>query len=100
MVYCSCQERTGTGLDKKSRRKITRDFIALYGSARLRALLKDLSKGESGQMLAEEFRVSRERIRQWKETFGKLHFTYKIFPEVIDELNKNRRGDPDPTFVL
>ena len=62
-------------------------------------VLKGFFKGESGTILAEEFNVSRERIRQWKNTFGEVNTTYEIFPEIIEELNKRDGGDPDDVFV-
>lgn len=67
----------------RSRERITRNFIARYGQARLRELLSALSNLESGEQIARSFDVSRERVRQWKNTFGTLVTLYQIHPEVL-----------------
>ena len=49
-----------------------------------------LGAGESGQAIADEFNVSRERVRQWKNTFGEVVTHYRLFPE-IDRILRERR---------
>ena len=61
-------------------------------------LIDGFVKGESEQSLADEFNISYIRIRRLKNTFGETVRKYTIFPEVIDELNKNDR-DPDLSFA-
>ena len=57
---------------------------------RFRRLLEALAAAESGQILADEFGVSRERIRQWKNTFGTVITVYQVHPEV-ERLLRERR---------
>lgn len=66
----------------KSRERVARNFVSRYGTARLEWLLAALSSGESGQTIADEFDVSRERVRQWKNTFGRVVTLYQVHPEV------------------
>ena len=66
----------------KSRERVARNFIKTYGKSRLRRLLDALAAGESGQAIADEFGVSRERVRQWKNAFGTVITLYQLHPEV------------------
>ena len=72
----------------KSRERIARNFVQRYGPERFRRLLVLLADGESGQQIADEFEVSRERVRQWKNTFGTVLTLYQVHPDiqrVLDE---------------
>ena len=64
------------------REKVARNFVERYGRERMIELLEALGKGESGQRIAELFAVSRERVRQWKNTFGTVVTVYQVHPEV------------------
>ena len=75
----------------RSREKVARNFIKTYGRTRFRRLLSALANGESGQAIADEFGVSRERVRQWKNTFGEVITHYRLFPE-IDRILRERRN--------
>lgn len=66
----------------KTRQRVARNFIRTYGRTRFRRLLEALAGGESGQAIADEFGVSRERVRQWKNMFGEVITYYRVFPEV------------------
>ena len=66
----------------RSRERVARNFVKSYGRTRFRRLLEALARSESGQILADEFSVSRERIRQWKNTFGTVITVYQVHPEV------------------
>jgi hypothetical protein len=74
----------------RSRERVARNFIKSYGRTRFRRLLEALANGESGQAVANEFGVSRERVRQWKNTFGEVITHYRVFPEV-DRILRERR---------
>ena len=74
----------------KSRERVARNFIKSYGRSRFRRLLEALAAGESGQKIADEFGVSRQRVRQWKNTFGEVITYYRVYPE-IDQLLHERR---------
>ena len=74
----------------KRSERVARNFIKRYGPERLRRLLFALADGESGQAIADEFQVSRERVRQWKNTFGQMLTLYQVHPEVervLEETN-------------
>ncbi|MCA9490499.1 MAG: helix-turn-helix domain-containing protein [Myxococcales bacterium] len=66
----------------RSRERVARNFVKRYGRERLRQLLLLLANGESGQAIAETFDVSRERVRQWKNTFGTVVTLYQVHPEI------------------
>lgn len=71
-----------------SRERVAKNFVKTYGAERFRRLLDALANGESGQVIADEFEVSRERVRQWKNTFGSVLTLYQIHPEVHAVLNE------------
>jgi len=73
----------------KSRERVARNFVKRYGSKRLRRLLDALGHGESGQAIADEFDVSRERVRQWKNTFGQVLTLYQVHAEVQSVLDES-----------
>jgi len=74
----------------KSRERVARNFIKTYGKSRLRRLLEALAAAESGQAIADEFGVSRERVRQWKNAFGTVITMYQLHPEVERILKEKR----------
>ncbi len=74
----------------RSRERVARNFIRTYGRRRFRRLLEALASGESGQQIADEFGVSRERVRQWKNTFGTVITLYQLHPEVERILAEQR----------
>ncbi len=74
----------------KSRERVARNFIRTYGRQRFQRLLEALAANESGQAIAEEFGVSRERVRQWKITFGTVITHYQLHPEVERILAEQR----------
>lgn len=74
----------------RSRERVARNFIKTYGRAKFRRLLEALANAESGQVVADEFGVSRERVRQWKNTFGTVITMYQVHPEV-ERLLRERR---------
>ena len=52
------------------------------------SLLEALARAESGQIIADEFGVSRERVRQWKNTFGQVLTLYQVHAEVQSVLDE------------
>lgn len=62
------------------------NFIKKYGKDRFKWFLNAIATGVSGQVIAEEFGVSRERVRQWKDTFGDTVLVYQLKPEVKEAL--------------
>ncbi|MBW1880251.1 MAG: hypothetical protein JRJ84_17965 [Deltaproteobacteria bacterium] len=78
----------------KRSERVARNFIKRYGSKRLRRLLSALADGESGQAIANEFSVSRERVRQWKNTFGQVVTLYQVHPDVQTLLDEETAQHP------
>lgn len=68
---------------------VVRNFVHRYGVDGLQQLLDLLSAGESGQRIAERFQVSRERVRQWKNTFGRSYTLYQVHPDVLRVLDEH-----------
>lgn len=66
----------------RKRERVARNFVERYGVERFERLLEALANGESGQAIADEFDVSRERVRQWKNAFGSVFVLYQVHPEV------------------
>jgi len=65
-----------------NRERIAKNFVERYGQERFDRLIELLRSGESGQVIADEFQVSRERVRQWKNTFGTVLTLYQVHPDV------------------
>lgn len=76
----------------KGRERVARNFIRTYGRAQFKRLIDGFSANESGQALATEFSVSRERIRQWKNKFGETIVIYRLHPEIQRILKKQQRS--------
>ena len=73
-----------------SRERVARNFIRRHGRVKFRRLLDALGRGESGQAIADEFGVSRERVRQWKNAFGTVITMYQLDPTVEHILNQRK----------
>ncbi len=61
---------------------VARNFVERYGADRFARLLRLMEQNESGQCIADEFEVSRERVRQWKNAFGKVVTLYQVHADV------------------
>lgn len=67
--------------------QIAANFIERYGRDRLRWLLHAFARGESGQVIADDLGVSRERVRYWRNTFGASITVYQVHAEVEQSLD-------------
>lgn len=63
-------------------RKIAQNFVDRHGLEGLQRLLAAFERQDSGQVIADAFGVSRERVRQWRDTFGRAVSFYQPHPEV------------------
>jgi len=61
---------------------MARNFVQRYSAERFERLMGLISEGTSGQVIADEFDVSRERVRQWKNAFVQVITIYQVYPEV------------------
>jgi hypothetical protein len=89
-------------MSDSSRARIARNFIDRYGEEGLRELLSSLSEGLSGQVLAARFDVSRERVRQWKNSFGREVRLYQVHPDVqrlLAPIRDTDMDDDEPMFI-
>jgi hypothetical protein len=62
--------------------RVAQNFIARLGKPKFRRFLKLLADNVSGEQIAREFGVSRERVRQWKNSFGSVVQTYAVSPQI------------------
>lgn len=62
---------------------VARNFINQYGKAKFKRFIKLLKDGASGESIAEEYGVSRERVRQWKNAFGSVVQSYDVAPDIM-----------------
>lgn len=74
----------------RSRQRVAGNFIANHGRDGLRRLLILFQQGVSGQVIADEFGVSRERVRQWRNAFGRVITHYQVHTDVAALLESNR----------
>lgn len=61
---------------------VAKNFINQYGKAKFKRFIKLLKDGGSGEQIAEEYGVSRERVRQWKNAFGNVTQSYDVSPDI------------------
>lgn len=61
---------------------VARNFMNQYGKAKFKRFIKLLKDGTSGEAIAEEYGVSRERVRQWKNAFGSVVQSYDVAPDI------------------
>ncbi|MCA8912948.1 MAG: helix-turn-helix domain-containing protein [Planctomycetes bacterium] len=61
---------------------VAKNFINQYGKGKFKRFLRLLKDGTSGEQIAEEYGVSRERVRQWKNAFGNVVQSYDVDPEI------------------
>ncbi|MBZ0137439.1 MAG: helix-turn-helix domain-containing protein [Planctomycetes bacterium] len=61
---------------------VAKNFINQYGKAKFKRFIKLLKEGASGEQIAEEYGVSRERVRQWKNAFGNVVQSYDVNPDI------------------
>ena len=63
-----------------SRERVARNFIKTYGIVRFRETISAFGENRSGQEIAQMLGVSRERVRQWRNTFGETIILYRLYP--------------------
>ena len=70
-----------TSTKTHSRERVARNFIKTYGVTRFREMITAFGNPRSGGEIAKMLGVSRERVRQWRNTFGETITTYRLYPE-------------------
>ena len=74
---------------------VLENLVDKYGLMQVRWLVKRLTLGHSGEGIAEEFGVTRERVRQWKNSIGSSAQVYQVHPDVQKVLKESTRaGEP------
>ena len=74
------------------RRVVLENLVDKYGLVQVRWLVKRLTSGHSGEDIAEEFGVTRERVRQWKNSLGYSIQVYQVHPETQKVLAERPRA--------
>lgn len=64
-----------------SRERVARNFIKRYGMTQFQETLTAFGELRSGQKIANQLGVSRERVRQWRNAFGQIVTFYRLYPE-------------------
>jgi len=83
----------------RKRKRVLANIVDKHGRAGLRRLVLGLQQGESGQVIGDALGVSRERVRQWKDTLGTEIRTYLLSAELAGALadsveSADAEGDP------
>lgn len=79
-----------------NRRVVLENLVDKYGLVKVRWLVKRFTLGHSGEDIAEEFGVTRERVRQWKNSIGSSIQVYQVHPETQKVLNERPRLGEKP----
>lgn len=69
--------------EEASSNTVAENFVKQYGKSGLKRFLKLLRRNTSGEDIAREFKVSRERVRQWKNAFGVVVMRYDVHPHIL-----------------
>jgi hypothetical protein len=69
------------------RDRVARNFIKRYGMTRFREMIAAFEENRSGAEIGKMLGVSRERVRQWRNTFGMTVTFYRLYPETKRLLN-------------
>lgn len=70
-----------TSTKNHPRERVARNFIKRYGMTRFREMISAFGENRSGAEIGKMLGVSRERVRQWKNTFGETITFYRQYPE-------------------
>ena len=60
--------------------RTAKNFIKMRGRKNFKLLLDMFHQQLSGEYIAEKFEVSRERVRQWRDIFGRTVKIYEFVP--------------------
>lgn len=64
--------------------RLARTLIKNYGLDRFMRLVDLFNKAVSGEEIAIEFEVTRQRVHQWRQLLGKTTKLYALDPGVAD----------------
>ena len=76
------------------RTTVIRNIIKKYGMAKAKSLISALEHLDSGEEIALDYGVSRERVRQWKNVLGTTVQLYQVHPEVLAVLDRSVLKQP------
>ena len=66
----------------------TNNFIKKYNFKTFKQFISALVNHQSGELWAKKLKITRERVRQFKNKFGTSSRTYSVYPEIIAEMRK------------
>lgn len=75
-----------------NREIMLQNFIASRGEKSLRKIISMFQEQISGEVIAKEFGVTRERVRQWRDAFGTTVQVYFVYPS-IEKICKGKPED-------
>lgn len=67
-------------------RKVATNFIENYGQEKFNKLIEDFCNNVPGPVIAKSLGVSRQRVHQWKQAFGKEFVIFKVSSEIEEML--------------
>lgn len=70
--------------------KVASNLIQKYGQDDFLRLIERFKANDNNQKIADDFGVSRERVRQWKHTLGRTFTFFEVDPDVKALLREQR----------
>ena len=67
----------------RSRVTVLNNLLMKYGKKKVLKLLLAFERLDSGEVIAKEYGVTRERVRQWKMLLGYEIKTYVVHPDIL-----------------
>ena len=67
---------------RNRRTKMLNNFVDNYGAETLRWMMNELGDNTPMSKIARELGVTRQRVMQWRDAFGRRITHYLIFPEI------------------
>ena len=71
----------------RRRRKMLNNFVDNYGVETLKWMIGEFQEGTTLQQIAQELGVTRQRVMQWRDAFGRRITHFKVHPR-IEEIAK------------
>ncbi len=78
---------------KKRRDRMVRNFVKTRGRASLRRFIDLCDQGYSGQKIADEFGVTRQRVQQWRDAFGRTIHAYSVHTDILRLTEVTNKGE-------
>lgn len=73
-------------------RVVAQNIISEHGRPAFQKLIEMFRDNVSGEKIGFVFKVSRQRVSQWRVILGKQRFIYEVNPEIIDLVEPRPRN--------